>query len=247
MVKNNSMQFNEWKNYFLQNKTHFSHVNFEEADELTSEEKKLISSSLQQFQRGEHSEGKHLYAFAKKFPDPDYLASIKPFIQEEQMHARVLGSFMKKHGIPAIRGHWVDSVFRWLRKLAGIENTVRVLLVAEIISSVYYKALHEATGSQLLKKICSQILYDEDYHIRFQCDALQFFYKRKPFLSRLFIRSWQLILMAGTIVVVWWHHRKVLKKGGYSFKRFFSENLRVFFAAESHIKGREPVKKAIAA
>jgi hypothetical protein len=241
------MQFNEWKNYFLQNRNHFAHINFDQPDVLTLKEKQLITTSLQQFQRGEHSEGKHLYAFAKRFPDPDYLVSIKPFIKEEQMHARALGSYMKKHGIPAIHGHWVDGVFRWLRKLAGIENTVRVLLVAEIIAKVYYKGLHEATGSVLLKKICTQILCDEDYHIRFQCDALRVFYQKKSFFAKLFIKSWHTTLMTGTIFVVWWHHRKVLSKGGYSLTRFFTEAAQVHFDAINMIRGNEVVrKKAIA-
>src|SRR6476620_3746422 len=95
---------------------------------------------------GYNSEGKHLYSFAKRFPDPGYLECIRLFIPEEQMHAKVLAKFMKKHDIPQIKNHWTDSVFRWLRKLAGIENTVRVLLVAEIIAKVYYKGLKQATG-----------------------------------------------------------------------------------------------------
>lgn len=200
----------------------------------------MIAASLQQFQRGERSEGKHLFAFAKKFPDPAYLACIRLFIPEEQKHANVLARFMKKHDIPVIESHWVDGVFRRLRKLAGIENTVRVLLVAETIAKVYYKGLYQATGSVVLKKICAQILLDEEQHIRFQCDALQFFFRRKTFLSRLFTWLWQWILMTGTILVVWWHHKKVLLKGGYYFGKFFLENLLVFSEAERSIREKAP-------
>jgi hypothetical protein len=233
------MQFNEWKNYFLQNRSHFAHIDFEAPDCLTAEEKTLIASSLQQFQRGEHSEGKHLFAFAKKFPDPAYLECIRLFIPEEQMHARVLERFMKRYAIPVIKGHWVDGVFRALRKMAGIENTVRVLLVAETIAKVYYGGLYHVTGSALLKKICAQILSDEEQHIRFQCDALRVFHQQKSFFSRFFTWWWQWILMTGTILVVWWHHKKVLKKGGYYFGRFFLENLLVFSAAERSIRQKE--------
>lgn len=233
------MQFNEWKEYYLHNCRHFSDIDFEADDHLPEEEKKLIFSSIQQFQRGENSEGKHLYAFAKNFPDPSYLECIRLFIPEEQMHARVLGQFMKKHDIPAIKSHWVDSVFRWLRKLAGIENTVRVLLVAEIIAKVYYKGLRQATGSELLKKICTQILVDEEQHILFQCDALRLLHHRKNFFHRFVVRLWQRMLMVGTIVVVWRYHKKVLQKGGYYFGRFFLENLLIYAEAERLIMKKD--------
>lgn len=234
------MQFSEWKNYFLQNRSHFSGIDFDEPDQLTPEEKKLITASLQQFQRGEHSEGKHLFAFAKKFPDPAYLECIRLFIPEEQLHARVLKRFMEKHAIPVIRGHWIDGMFRWLRKLAGIENTVRVLLVAETIAKVYYKGLQEATGSPLLKQICQQILADEEQHIRFQCDALRVFHRRKSVAARFFTWFWQWTLMTGTILVVWPYHKKVLRQGGYYFGKFFLENLLVFSEAERSIRQKEP-------
>ncbi|MEO8403884.1 MAG: ferritin-like domain-containing protein [Chitinophagaceae bacterium] len=233
------MKFNEWKNYFLQNQYHFADIDFDLPDQLSEQEKSLVYSSLQQFQRGEHSEGKHLFAFAKRFPDPEYLECIKLFIPEEQMHAIVLAKFLKKNKIPLIRHHWVDAVFRWLRKLAGIENTVRVLLIAEIVAKVYYRGLHDATNSVLLKKICNQILRDEDQHIRFQCDALRVFFKKKSMISKLFTRSWQYTLMTGTSIVVWMQHRKVLKKSGYSFHRYFALSMNIFSEAERSINREE--------
>jgi hypothetical protein len=244
------MQFSQWKNYFDQNRDHFTDINFDEPDTLRPEEKKLIFSSLQQFQSGEHSEGRHLFAFAKKFPDKEYLECIKLFIPEEQAHARVLGLFMKKHDIPRIKKHWVDGVFRRLRKLAGIENSVRVLLIAEIIAKVYYRGLQNATGSILLQKICAQILRDEDQHIDFQCDVLKIFYARKSFFHRLFIRGWQWMLMLGTIGVVWFYHRKVLVKGGYYFGKFLLQTMLVFSEAEHQIMDKNAVllnKKIITA
>jgi hypothetical protein len=232
------MEFKEWKQYFLQNQDHFAGVNFEEYDELTEEDKSAISSSPQQFQKGESSEGKHLFAFAKQFPDPEYLNCIKLFIREEQRHASVLGSFMHKHKIPLIKGHWVDEVFRWLRKLGGIQNTVRILLTAEIIAKVYYRALYNETGSGLLKGICLQILSDEEKHIEFQCDMLKIFHERQSFISKFLIRNWQLLLMTGTTLVVWWYHKKVLNRGGYYFGKFFFETLLIFFEAEQNIRSR---------
>jgi hypothetical protein len=234
------MEFNQWKEYFQQNRGHFTHIDIDRPDVLTEKEKSVISSSLQQFQRGEHSEGKHLYSFAAKHGDRDYTDCIRLFIPEEQRHAMVLSAYMKKHGIPLLRDHWVDNVFRKLRKLSGIENTVRVLLIAEIIAKIYYRGLHNATSSELLKEICAQILQDEDQHIRFQCDALRQFQQKRSPLAKFFRSGWQFTLMNGTILVVWVYHRKVLSRGGYSFGRFMRDTLSVYFEADQYIS--RPVK-----
>jgi len=233
------MNYKDWEIYFQQNQVHFRDIDFSMPDQLTENEKTIIYTSVQQFQRGENSEGKHLFAYAKKNPDPAYLRCISLFIREEQAHARVLGSFLDKHHIKRIKSHWVDGVFRWLRKSGGLENTIRILLTAEIISKVYYVALREATGSSLLQKICKQILKDEDQHIAFQCDTLRHFYQRKNSISKFFTRNWHFILMVGTISVVWLHHSKVFKKAGFNLKGFFTMTLQVFFEAESAIKRNE--------
>jgi hypothetical protein len=235
------MKYAEWEDYFWQNRAHFRDIDFDGADELTERERALIYSSIQQFQRGENSEGKHLFAYAKRNPYPAYLRCISLFIREEQTHARVLGMFMDKHRITRIKSHWVDSVFRWLRQLAGLENTIRVLLTAEIIAKVYYKALQAATGSRLLKSICRQILQDEDQHIAFQCCTLKPQYQKKSLLGKWITRAWHRLLMTGTILVVWLHHRKVYKSGGYSFGRYFMETLAVYLEAERIIRNRQRV------
>jgi hypothetical protein len=233
------MSYLHWAKYFENNQSHFRHIHWNEPDILTDEEQRIITPSLQQFQEGENSEGKHLYQFARSLNDPEYLSSIRLFIKEEQTHARVLGKFMDKHGIVKAKGHWVDGVFRQLRKLFGLENSIIVLVTAEIISKVYYDALKNATGSSLLKQLCVQILEDEDQHIAFQCYTLNLFHTRKHFIKKFFSRSWHLFLMTGTLFVVWFYHRQVLKKGGYYFSRFFLQTLLVFLSADELVKNKQ--------
>lgn len=232
------MDFSHWKNFFEMNQSHFDDVDWSMADTLTEKERQLVYTSLQQFQKGENSEGKHLYSFAKKYDDATYIECIRLFIKEEQKHALVLGRYLDIYNIPRIKHHWVDGAFRKLRKLAGLENTISVLLTAEIISKVYYKGLKKATGSALLAKLCDQILKDEDQHIAFQCDTLNKLYHDKGKFPRFFNNFWNTTLMLGTIVVVWWHHKKVLKAGGYSFFNFWLETLLVFVEAGKQIKAK---------
>jgi rubrerythrin len=226
------MHFQYWFNYFKGNQIHFDHIDWSVKDELTEPEKRLITLSIQKFQMGEHSEGKHFLAFAKTMEDESYLQTVKIFIKEEQDHAAVLGKFMLLHGIPKITKDSIDGIFRWLRKLAGIEGTITVLLTAEIIAMVYYKALKNTTRSGILQKICHQILVDETMHLAFQSDTLKVIYKNKSTVS-LFVSRWiHRILMAGTTLVVWLFHSNVLKAGGYSWFSYFNETWNEFRKCE---------------
>lgn len=235
------MNYLSWKHYFESNKCHFKDIDWNIQERLSARQKQTITASLQQFQKGESSEGKHFLRFAKSFPDPLYLECIRLFIAEEQTHAMVLSRFMDKHQIPRIKKHWVDGCFRWLRKFSALENSVTVLVTAEIIAKVYYKALMNCTQSITLQKICMQILKDEDQHIIFQCCPLGHFYKNKNFLSKRLSRGFHFAFMLGTILVVWLYHRKVYVAGGYDFKKFVTDTMSVFFEADEIIKGEKPV------
>ena len=237
------MNYTYWKAYFESNQHHFKNINWDAADSLTDDEKRIITKSIQQFQEGENSEGKHLFQFAKTLNDDEYLSCIRLFIREEQNHAKVLGRFMEKYRIEKAKGHWVDGVFRYLRKLMGLENSIIVLVTAEIISKIYYDAFRNTTGSVLLQKICSQVLQDEDQHIAFQSHTLNLLYEKKNFLSRFISRSWHLFLMIGTILVVWFYHKKVFRKGGYYFGRFFLQTMLVFLNVDELIKNKYTINR----
>jgi len=237
--------FSLWHQYFESNKNHFDHLDWLHIYDLTVKEKDIISSSIQQFQRGEHSEGKHFLKFAKNMKDDSYVETIKIFIKEEQDHAAVLGQFMDTQQIKRLGKDWLDNTFRWLRKLAGLECTITVLLTAEIISMIYYKALKQCTNSKVLKQICKQILIDEEMHLRFQCFSLSVLYKRKSFPSVLFSRITRKILMTGTIIMVWFYHKRVLKMGDYNFFSYFKSVWQEFKKCDKMIKHTEQVSVPI--
>lgn len=231
--------FLNWKKYFEVNQQHFDAICWEDNRPLEAAERKRIHTSIRQFQRGEHSEGKHFLAFAGTLGDPVYTDIVRLFIREEQDHAGVLGRFMDLQQIRRIRQDGLDTIFRRLRKLAGLECTVSVLLTAEIISMIYYQALEKATGSKLLQQICRQILRDEEMHLRFQSYTLQVIYGKKNRVELVFSRCARRVLMAGTIFVVWFFHRKVLKAGPFSALSFFRAVWKEFRRCDRMISGME--------
>lgn len=228
--------FNYWLNHFKTNQNQFNHITWCTHSELTSKEISIITSSIQQFQKGENSEGKHLIQYAKQQGDTTYLQTIKLFIKEEQKHALVLGKYMETHKIDKIKSHWIDGVFRNLRKLSSLENSILVLLTAEIIAAIYYIALRDCTNSKTLKAICNQILQDEDMHINFQSYTLSHFYSIKSLISKIYSRLFHKILMIGTIMIVWLYHKDVLLNGGFSFSFFYKSVFDEYKKSEKIIK-----------
>src|SRR5262245_52379766 len=79
---------------------------------LTADERARIADSIQGFQIGEASEGKHLRAgaeeFARQTGNSDYPKAIACLIKEENRHSAYLGAFMRRHGLPFAKAKWSD-------------------------------------------------------------------------------------------------------------------------------------------
>lgn len=186
-----------------------------------------MTASLQQFQLGEGSEGKGLKQRAKAsalaIDDPDFLPALDLFIREEQRHSGDLGRFLDREGIARLKAHRVDGVFRRVRKLAGLELSLSVLVTAEIIAVPYYAALAEATASPLLRAICARILEDEMDHLRYQSHNLSTLRSRRRWHADLSEWIGRAALMFGALLIVWKQHHGLFRAGGYTWTRFRCE------------------------
>lgn len=218
------MDFAKWLEYFEGNAGGIGDLAEVPHDSLTPEEKRCIGRSIAAFQLGEYSEGRCLMRGAKRLAERSgnqYLVRItRLFIAEEQNHALTLGHFMTTHGIPLMRRNWTDDVFRFLRKPAGFELSVTVLITAEIISLVYYKALRASTRSRRLSRICTRILAEELIHVTYESQLLNEIRSKHNPIPRYFIKALHTLLFAGTALVVYYDHRSVLTRGGYGLRTF---------------------------
>lgn len=216
----------EWKKYYEENACSLLEIPWNIGHELTDEEQKTITSSVQDFQVGESSEGRHLFQYAKDYAeqtgDHEYVDAIRVFIAEEQRHARDLAHFMQINTIPLVKTTFTDSVFRQLRQLFGnLEISIGLLITAEIISKVYYAALRDATNSQVLQALCKQILQDEVKHIEFQAERLGMLRASRNRFLLTIINGLQRFLFWGTCFVVWIFHKKVFARGRFTFIEFW--------------------------
>jgi hypothetical protein len=127
---------------------------------------------------------------------------------------------MQDHQIPLKSRDWTDGVFRRLRRLAGLELYLCVLVTAELIGNVYYRVLASATGCQRLRVLCRTLVADELVHVAFESQLLLFLRDARPRWGRSLMRSAHRGFLAGSACVVWWTHRSLLRHSGYDLRSF---------------------------
>ena len=198
----------------------------ERGAELTPREKQAVGASLQAWQLGETSDGRHLLAAARRYAarqqDPLFIEVVRLFIKEEQRHGSELGRFLDAAGIPRVTRDWGDTLFRAFRYcLPSIEIWVTLVIMVETLALLFYRAVRDATGSKVLRRICDQILRDEVHHIRFQYERLAILLRRRP---RPVLRAtWLLhrVLFAGIALAVWAAHHRAFIAGGFHFRSYW--------------------------
>jgi hypothetical protein len=213
-----------WLNHFEYHAEHPRCIPPELTDVLGSGERRRIASSIATFQLGEQSEGGTLLRAAGRFAlarqMPSLVRIIELFIREEQRHAALLRSFMEDHEIPLKRSHWTDRVFRRLRRLAGLELYLCVLITAELIGNVYYRVLESATGCKRLKVLCRTLVADELVHVAFESQLLLALRAARPAWVRTLLRLTHRAFFVATASVVCRTHRSLLRHSGYDGRTF---------------------------
>jgi len=216
----------EWLEYFQRNAADEPAVPWELGACITQAELAAIGHSLQAWQLGETSDGRHLRAVARRHAeaigDPDFPATVDLFIGEEQRHGEMLGRFLDLAGVVRVTSNWGDSLFRLSRYfLTNIETWTTPVLFVESLAMVYYNAIRRATDSPVLRAICSRILADEIPHLHFQCERLAFVMQKRPrWLFQLTMLAHQLGFLL-VMLLVWLGHRRALEAGAYGWKRYW--------------------------
>ncbi len=191
---------------------------------LTDCERRRIAKSIATFQLGEQSEGRSLvraaYEYERRHDEAPVARVIELLIEEEQQHATLLGAFMGQHGIACKNKDWTDGIFRFVRRQAGLELYLSVLITAELIGKVYYRALECATDCKQLQALCRMMVADELAHIGFESDLLRTMRARRSHFARFLISVTHRLFLASTALAVWVTHLRVLRHAGYRTRSF---------------------------
>ncbi|MGA7410045.1 MAG: hypothetical protein WBW33_06130 [Bryobacteraceae bacterium] len=229
--KNAGVTSYDWVEYFYQNAPE-PILPWADRGRSSGAERRAVIPSIQQFQLGEGASGARMLECAQRFSrdtgDLGFIAALKLFLREEQRHSKTLARFLQLENANCLRGHWIHSVFRWLRGLAGLELCLKVLMTAEVLARPYYAALRDATGSPLLRSICQRIFEEEGAHLRFQAFALSRFQNRHCRPTQALIKTSHVLLLASTAALVWAEHNAVFRSAGRTFRQFWREAWREF-------------------
>lgn len=215
---------NYWIGHFKVNATK-KRIDWNIKPNITADEVKTILRSLQAWQLGETSEGRHLIAastkYAHKIGDTDYVDAVKLFIKEEQKHGSNLGRYLDEIDQPRIKQDWGDTLFRKIRYFnTGMEIWTLAVIVVESTAQIFYQALKDATQCDLLKQICTDILIDEAYHITFQTERLAIIYDGKPAFSKAWRKVAYKYFFFATSTLVWFAHQRLFKAGGNTYSLY---------------------------
>ena len=223
----------DWVEYFYQNAPE-PKLPWSDGPRLSGAEKLAVIESIQQFQLGEGASGARLLERAQRFSretgDLGLIAAFRLFLREEQRHSQILARFLLLENAQCLRKHWVHTVFRRVRGLAGLELCLKVLVTAEVLARPYYAALRDATGSSLLRSISQRIFEEEAAHLRFQAFALGRFQNRHRRLMQVLIKTSHVVLLAATAALVWVEHQAVFRAAGRTFRQFWEETWQEFTA-----------------
>lgn len=213
-----------WLNHFEYHAEHPRRIPTVLTDHLTDAEQRLIADSIATFQLGEQSAGGTLLRAAHRFGRarglPSLARIVELLIDEERRHAALLRAFMEDHRIALKSRDWTDRIFRRVRRLAGLELYLYVLITAELIGKVYYRALETATGCQRLKVLCRILVCEELAHVGFESELLLVLRAPRPAPLRAMMRLAHRGFFLGAAGVVWLTHRAVLRRAGYGAGSF---------------------------
>ena len=218
------MTSGEWKRHFRDN-LEKRRVDWQQVACLDASRDRKTIRSLQAWQRGETSDGSHLFRAAEKYArridDPAYLEAISLFIKEEQKHGENLGRYLDAIGVSRLDFDFGDWLFRRVRYFnTSIELWTVSVIIVETFAQIYYASLAKASGCPLLGDICKDILTDEAHHIRFQSERLHTLLRSRSRPARwLSIFSCRFLLLTVTISI-WIAHAHVFKRAGLGFHGF---------------------------
>jgi hypothetical protein len=208
-----------WLNHFEYHAEHPRCVPAGLSNVLKPEERRLIARSIAVFQICEQPEGGGLLRSARRFVEKHQAAQLlritELFIREQQRHAALLGAFMEDHGIARKQTDLTDFVFCCLRRLGGFGLRLHILVCAELIANVYYRALEAATGCQRLKILCRILVADELAHIGLESQLLLALRARQVAPLRVVTRLLHRGFFACAAGVVYLTHRAVLRGVGF--------------------------------
>ncbi|HJT76302.1 MAG TPA: ferritin-like domain-containing protein [Gemmataceae bacterium] len=215
-----------WLAHFRRNRQRRPEPDWQAPVTLAADAVRPLVRSLEQFQLGDGGGPACLIAWDAeevRASSGGARALVDQWFTEEREHARLLGAAVARFGGRCVRGHWSFTAFCLVRKYLGVRFELTVLLLTEIVSTVYYRLLRRHGNDPALRSMCGLILRDEMGHVAFHRDRLASTARDSgarygPWWE---VRFRALGLMAAS--VLWVNHAPALRALGAGGTEFYRE------------------------
>jgi hypothetical protein len=215
-----------WLAHFRANQENRPEPDWHTPRTLSPEAVGPLARSLEQFQLGDGGGPAYLIAWNRErflSENPGTRELVDLWFAEEREHARLLGAAVARFGGRCIQGHWSFTAFCLTRKWFGVRFELTVLLLTEIVSTVYYRLLRKHGQDPALRSMCRLILRDEIGHVAFHRDRLA---RAAKLGWRGYGRCWEAVFRVLGLTaasVLWVNHAVGLKALGASTPEFYRE------------------------
>jgi hypothetical protein len=145
------------------------------------------------------------------------------WFKEEREHSRLLGAAVARFSGRCIQSHWSFTVFCWSRRWFGVRFELTVLLLTEIVSTVYYRLIRRHANDPALRSMCRLILRDENGHVAFHRDRLASAARGGQANYGPMWEGWFLALGLAAATMLWVNHASGLRALGASTREFYRE------------------------
>jgi hypothetical protein len=164
-----------WVAHFRANRMNRAEPDWHAPVTLPAEVVQPLVRSLEQFQLGDGGGPAYLIAHDRErflAAGAGTRALVDLWFAEEREHSRLLEAAVARFGGRCIRGHWSFTAFCLSRRWFGVRFELTVLLLTEIVSTVYYLLLRRHGRDPALRAMCRLIIRDETGHVAFHRDRL---------------------------------------------------------------------------
>lgn len=218
------MDVDRWLAHFRSNRESRAEPEWDAPITLSPAVIRRLVRSLEQFHLGDGGGPASLIAwnaetFRSRSEESRQLVDL--WFNEEKEHSRLLCGAVRRFGGTPITGHWSFSVFCWVRRWFGVRFELTVLLITELVSTVYYRLLRKHGADPTLQAMCSLILRDEVGHVSFHRDRLAREAGGRVSRYGLIWECWFRTLGLAAATMLWVNHAPALKALGATTSEFY--------------------------
>ncbi|MEQ1859579.1 MAG: ferritin-like domain-containing protein [Chthoniobacteraceae bacterium] len=164
------MNTRHWIAHFENNRRGRVEPDWSASFTLPERKRTHLARSLAEYQLGDGGGECRLVArdadkFRTSIPGMNRLVDL--WFAEEREHSRLLTGAVRRVGGTFVTTTPAMSLFYAVRRALGVEFELLVLLIVEIVSTVYYRSIRKHVGDAPLAAMCRLIIRDEAGHVAF--------------------------------------------------------------------------------